>query len=405
MLMQFPGKLNSIADGKQDRPANRAARVGVVETSLASEQLASLTNLFSNVVFESVGMSWPDKVNRPLAILIVDLDANSRVDVDRAIVRLKHASQIPIVVVLRNADPFIVREIAQAGAADVLPAPVSDAALALCIDRLLNRQVPLGEQRKSGQITAILKAGGGVGATSLGVQVASMLARKAGKPGQICFADLDLQFGAGALYFDLAEALTVADCLAVGEFLSETQFATALAEHKSGARVLVAPREPTALDALTPLLTETLITGLRRDFAHTLVDLPSVWTAWTNRALQLADRILLVTHLSVPHIHLARRQLAVLSLQKLDDVPLTLVCNGVTPEQQDMLSIKAAERALQRKIDHIIPGDSRLMGACTNQGVEISAVRRGTKLEKAVGLLADAVAVNSLAAAMPLSLR
>jgi pilus assembly protein CpaE len=397
MFMRLPDKLNAFADEQRERLATNAPRVAIVDGAVSAEQMAGLANLFPNVVFESVGAIWPERPIRSPGILIIALDAAMRDDIDRAIERLKSRSPTPVVVVLRHADVMVTRALIQAGAEDVLPTPVSDAALALCIDRILRNQTSNREPGKSGQVIALLKAGGGVGATSLGVQVASMLARKAGKPGQVCFADFDLQFGTGALYFDIADGLTVADCLAVGDFLGETQFATALAEHKSGVRVLAAPREPTALDILTPHLTEALINGLRRDFAYTILDLPSVWTAWTNRALQFADRIVLVTHLSVPHMHLVRRQLAVLSMQKMDEIPLTLVCNSVTSEQQDMLSIRAAERAIQRKIDILMPEDSRLMGASTNQGLELSTVRRGTKLEKAIGLVADVLAANTLA--------
>jgi pilus assembly protein CpaE len=282
--------------------------------------------------------------------------------------------------------------LAHAGAADVLPVPASEATLALCLERLLARNAPeRGSPGRSGQVVALLKAGGGVGATALGVQLTCVLAERAGKPDRVCFTDLDLQSGVASLYFDLAEALTITDCLAVGEFLQETQFATALATHKSGARLLAGPRELTALDALTPPSTDALISSLRRDFALTIVDLPSVWTAWTDRVLQLADRIVLVTRLSVPHVHLVRRQLRVLELQKLGALPLTLVCNAVTSEEQSMLSLKSAESAIGRPFDIVVPDDKRVMGAAINQGLTLSEVRRGTKLEKAVGLIADEV--------------
>ncbi len=85
----------------------------------------------------------------------------------------------------------------------------------------------------------------------------------------MCYADLDIQFGSAALYFDMSDALTVADCLAVGEVLSDTQFATALAAHRSGVRLLAAPRDVSPLDVLTPKLIEALIVALKRDFPLT----------------------------------------------------------------------------------------------------------------------------------------
>jgi pilus assembly protein CpaE len=108
-----------------------------------------------------------------------------------------------------------------------------------------------------------------------------------------------------------------------------------------------------------------------------------------------ADRIMLITHLTVPHIQLVKRQLRVLATQRLDDKPLVLVCNGLSPDQTASVSLKSAERALGRTFDVVIPEDRRTMIAALNQGVEIAAVRRGTKLEKAIAQLADKIAVQA----------
>lgn len=391
-MMQFPGDLKSVVASVQPAPQ----RIGYADGTLSASDIAALTELFPKFVFEALGPAWLEHGTHNLDVVILGASGASAQDIDKTVhfLREKRAG-LHALVALRDADVTSSRLLTRAGAADVIPLPAGEAIWALGIERLLSRSVQERDRgRKAGQVVAILKAGGGVGATSLGVQAAHMLAARG--EARVCFADLDLQFGAGALYFDLAEALTVTDCVAVGEVLEETQFATALASHKSGARVLAAPREPTALDVLTPQLVDALVGGLRRDFALTILDLPSVWTAWTNHALQLADRIVMVTHLSVAHVHLIRRQLGILSMQGLDRLPLTLACNAVTGEQQDLLAIKAAERALGRGFDIFLPQDVRAMGGATNQGLPISEVRRGTKLEKYIGQLADRMAMDAL---------
>jgi pilus assembly protein CpaE len=70
----------------------------------------------------------------------------------------------------------------------------------------------------------------------------------------------------------------------------------------------------------------------------------------------------------------------------------------VTGDQQNLLSIKSAERALGRSFDIIVPEDVRAMGAATNQGLPLAEVRRGTKLEKLVGQLAERMAMDALVA-------
>jgi pilus assembly protein CpaE len=142
-----------------------------------------------------------------------------------------------------------------------------------------------------------------------------------------------------------------------------------------------------ALEGLALSDIDGLVSGLRRDMALTLIDLPSAWTAWTNHALQMADSIVVVTRLTVPHIHLVKRQLRMLGAQQLDADAVVLVCNGVSSDQLNSLPLKAAERALGRPFDVVIPDDARTMTAAINEGVALADVRRGTKLEKALSPL------------------
>jgi pilus assembly protein CpaE len=391
--MQFPGEVKSPASARQ------SARVVYTESALSPGEVSALAALFPTLLFESAGYSWSEQLPHNTEILIAEVDATSVLETEKVVRFLKdRPSRLSVIVAMRHANVVISRAFTRAGAADVIPLPASEASWALAIERLFNRDTGGQESRRqSGQVVAMLKAGGGVGATSLAVQASYLLASRAGGGAKLCFADLDIQFGAGALYFDLSEILTVTDCLAVGDLLGETQFATALGAHKSGIRVLAAPRDVTPLDVLSPPLTDALIGGLRRDFSLTVLDLPPVWTAWTNRALQLADRIVMVTQLSVAHVHLARRQLGILAMQNLDRLPLTLVCNAVTGDQQSALSVKAAERALGREFDVVIPAEERAMVGATNQGLPLSAVRRSSKLDKSIEQLAERMAMDALA--------
>jgi pilus assembly protein CpaE len=262
--------------------------------------------------------------------------------------------------------------------------------MAACLERLLATLDERSAERRSGEVVAFLKAGGGVGATALATQAVALLARR--DAGQVCLADFDIQFGTAALYLDLPDAMTLDDVLAAGPGFGDSPFATTLGRHPSGARVLAAPREITPLEYLSAAQADALIHGLKREFALTLVDLPTVWTAWTNRLLQLADRLVLVTNLSVPHMHLVKRQLRLIAAQGLETQPLLLVCNAL--EQTPQISLKAAERSLGRRFDVVIPEDRRIMNAAVNEGQAISSVRRGTKLEKAVAELAGRIAVT-----------
>ena len=393
-MVDLPRVFRSILPGAGgEQGSERVQSVGVIEGAIGGpERFASVAALFPNVTFEPLGATWPDRPASRLDIILVGVAASSSVEVANAIRWLKsgHAGA-QVVVTLSDADVTTTRLLMREGAADVLPSPVSEPALALCLERLLaNRPAPSAPSRSTGKVVAVLKAGGGVGATSIAVQLAVQLAERG--HGQVCLADLDLQFGAASLYLDMPEAVTVADCLSSDSGLEETPFGTALATHRTGVRLLAAPREIVALETLSPAHAQALTSALRRDFALTLIDLPSVWTAWTSQILSLADQILIVTHLSVPHVQQVNRQLRVLALQGLASRPVTLICNSLSPDQTAAVSLKAAERAMGRPFDVVIPEDRRTMRAATNQGLAIASVRRGAKVEKAIAELADKIA-------------
>lgn len=364
--------------------------VGYVEGAVGDDrQLASLGVLFPNVRFRSVGYAWPDPAPVGLSAVIISADNDN---VDAVARRLSsRTDSLPVIVALASSDPNNTRRLLQAGAADILLVPVSEAALALSLERLFANNDASASRKPTGRIIGLLKAGGGVGATSIGTQLATMMASREGDEASVCFADFDLQFGLGALYLDLTETMSLTDVLDGGGALEDAPLASALAKHRSGVRLLSAPRDLVPLEVVSPDQITSLMSALRREFTTTLIDLPTVWTAWTNQALQLCDQIVLITNLSLPHSILAKKQLKVLALQRLDTIALTMVCNRFGVDQKSIITQKDAEKAIGRSFDLLLPEDRALMNDAAAQGCEISTIRAGSKLEKAIGQLANLI--------------
>jgi pilus assembly protein CpaE len=377
--------LAGMGRGRSETKGGALRRVAIVEGSIGgAERLLSLAALFPEVRFDEIG--GLDGLQEPCEVVIVALP---RQDAERLFARVADSvGPAQIVVVLQDADLNSTRRLIRLGAADVLPAPVSEMSLTLALERLFEARPAAQGGGDNSQIISFLKAGGGAGTTSLIAQLAPACASAGLKTSAV---DLDLQFGNLGFYLDLTDAVSIADLLASGIPFDETPFSTALRKHRSGAQLLAAPKDLMPMEAISPPQVDALMRGLRQSFDITLVDLPGAWTAWTNEVLHLSDRIVIVTQLSVPHINLMKRQIQVLASQGLDATPTMLVCNALSGEQQESVSLKAAERSLGRAFDVVLPCDVRTMNAAINQGVELASVRRGTKLEKALAQLLAAV--------------
>jgi len=158
--------------------------VGYVEGVIDERQLASLGSLFPQVRFRSVGAIWPNTPPVGLSALIVPA---TDADADNVVYRLSSREEgPPVVVVLDSGDPNNARRLIQAGAADILLAPVSEAAFALCLERLFAQSSTSGgSAREPGRVVGLLKAGGGVGITAVGTQLACLLAHRYGEDGMV----------------------------------------------------------------------------------------------------------------------------------------------------------------------------------------------------------------------------
>lgn len=358
--------------------------------------LRQLQDQFQQVRFRPLHETWFADALKQVDVVIAALDATSAADVDRFCVNIRESRRPgAIIVVLSNAGIDVTRRLMREGVGDVLVAPVSDAAVAISLERVLGALSHHIQGGGSGEVLSILKSGGGVGATAIGVQLATLLAQAGTK---VCVVDLDIQFGTAAMYLDLRNTVTLGEVLSADANPADIGFGQNLAAHASGARVLAAPREFMPLEAITPQLVDDLLSALRRDFDVVILDLPCAWTAWTSRALRQSDRVMLVSNLSVPHAHQAKRQISLLQTQHLDDIPLTLICNRFGADGSIGVSRRSVEQAVGRAFDVVLPEDAKLMNEAINQGVALGVLRRGTKLGKAFEQLASAVAPSRMLA-------
>src|SRR6516225_9319627 len=106
----------------------------------------------------------------------------------------------PLIVVGSGSDTTVMRLAMQAGARDLLPLPLVGDDLIAALQRI-ERDHRVGSPRADGTLLAFMNAKGGCGATLLACNVAHALTTVSHR--RVMLIDLDLQFGAIPLYFDL----------------------------------------------------------------------------------------------------------------------------------------------------------------------------------------------------------
>jgi pilus assembly protein CpaE len=298
---------------------------------------------------------------------------------------------VPVIALVTRAEPAMVEALFRAGAADVLSVPLSADALSLALHRINATRSQEPRTQRRGRIVGILGASGGVGTSTLLVNLATHMSARARVSGGVRIIDLDVQGGVCATLLDLNAGASVTDILSSGGQEDVDVVREAFTTHSSGLSVMMAPAEITPLEAINADAVAKLIAAAAVGSELILIDLPNAWTAWTDAVLRTCDTIILVGAADVVGVHQTRRHLTMLAAQSLDTIPLMLVAGRAKTGWNGSASMKECARSLRRDYDVVIPADDDLARAAADQGKPIALLRKGSKLDKAYHELAEAL--------------
>ena len=325
-------------------------------------------------------------------VLILDVDPHDEKE-------LQHLQQVlqryfpktPVVATAPDATLQDVRQFMHLGVVDFVPQPITRSDLVSALEHAARSQKSMREPAEEpGKVISFLKAGGGVGASTLAVQSACLLAsRKRPDHMRVCLLDLDLQFGTNSLYLDLDNRVGLADILESPERLDHELLKSVMSRHVSGLDLLAAPRDMVALDAMPLESLEQCLRLLRGEYGTIFLDLPEAWTPWSYAAIQNSDLVILVTQLTVAGVRQARRQIDTMRAHGLEEVPVKVALNRFEKGWGRSVDLKDAEKALGRKFDYFIANDYKTVSDALNQGVALSVIKKKSKVEISIQKMID----------------
>ncbi|MEI5673703.1 MULTISPECIES: AAA family ATPase [unclassified Nocardioides] len=205
-----------------------------------------------------------------------------------------------VVLVRAEVDtPTLTRAI-KAGARDVVPHDdphAVESAVARAHELSLALRGPTGTSRR-GRIVTVFSPKGGVGKTTVAVNLALALAD--GGARHVCLVDLDLAFGDVAITLQLFPTHTVEHAIGSEDSLDLPQLEGLLTRHTDALSVLAAPAHPDVRERVTPVLVARLLRTLTEGFDHVVVDTAPAFDEATLAALDETDDCVVVATLDVP---------------------------------------------------------------------------------------------------------
>lgn len=255
---------------------------------------------------------------------------------------------IPVVLLSRARTSESVVAAMDAGARTVLALPLSLEEISnrllpvLAWSRAVRSEASSREEitaRRQGTITAVVGAKGGVGTSTVALMAAAQLAQGA----RTCLVDLDVRGGDLAAMTGISVRRSITDLADIAAEVSAREISEVMYPLPGGIALLPAPEQGETGEMLTESATRQILTMLRYQFDHVVLDCGNRLDDILAMGLDSADRALIVTTPDAPALRSVRRLSD--ALDRLDIArgrPFGLVVN-LTSRQREIQPATAAK--------------------------------------------------------------
>ena len=257
------------------------------------------------------------------------------------------------------------------GAREVIPATGTLDELASAVEPVLRIAQARHERggRVAGEIRrrmiSVISPKGGSGKTTVAVNLAAALARRA--PNQVVLLDLDVQFGNCAAALGLRPEYSLVEAVEAASH-ERSALKVFLAGHPSGLAVLAPPDDLVQADDLDQDQMKLTLAAFAEEFPLVVIDTASGLDRFGLAAMEQSTDLLVVSSTDVPSIRAVRRQLDVLDEVGYISQRRTFVLNRANAKVG--LSVAEIEAAVGLEASFHIPS-TRLIPISTNEGLPV----------------------------------
>lgn len=239
--------------------------------------------------------------------------------------------------------------------------------------------------RKEGKVVTIYSAKGGVGCSSIAVNMAVALQQSA--TAKVVLVDANLQFGDVGVLLNLYASRTIVDLSLSPDELDAELIEDTLITHNSGVKALLAPARPEDADNITPSLLVDILEHLKTMFDVVIVDTSSALDEKVLSVLDIADRIMVVTTPEIPAIKDAKLFFEITEALEYERDRIIFVLN----KEDKRINIRAEdiETNIRYRLDGRLPLDERVATTAINQGIPFVLGNRNSQLSQEASALSS----------------
>jgi pilus assembly protein CpaE len=271
--------------------------------------------------------------------------------------------------------PELLMQAMRAGVREFLSTPIDPMIVREMLERLVKQKgIPQADTEK---LIVVVGAKGGVGTTTITVNLSVQLAR-AGK--RVALIDFGRPLGHCALLLDLETRFTFRSAVESLERLDSHLFSGLLATHKSGVQLLPGANNADDWDRMSPAALARVVNVAQSSFDHVVVDLGCNCASEWAPVLRLARHIVITAETNVTGLWSLEREIGMLRSMGIDQNRIRLVINRWHKPDEEALS--AFEKRTKLKIYERLPNDYKAVSRAVNMGAELARGQNDALLQK-----------------------
>lgn len=327
-----------------------------------------------------VSQSRPD-------IALVSLDSDSQKALALVAKLTQELAGTSVLVLSNSQEGSLILQAMRNGAKEFLNYPLNIEDFLAALDRI--QQTNSGQNGdgrvRSSQVITVSGVGGGVGCTSLAINLACILAQN--ERNSVALIDLDLALGDADVWLDIIPDYTIQDVAENITRLDYSLLKRSLTKHDCGAFLLPRPVQMENTTAITPDELRRVLTLLKATFTHLVIDVSKSFGALDLAAMEASDAVLLVTQLDLPCLRNVVRMMQFFDQRDTLAEKIQIVVNRLGLEDSQ-ISLNKALETIGREITWQIPNDYATMVDSRNNGVPLIVRAPKAKVTKAVEKMA-----------------
>jgi len=327
------------------------------------------------------------QTNPDIGLVAIDEDPEKALEL---VTRLSDSSpDCAVLVVSSSNDGGLILRAMRSGAKEFLTQPVRIEDLLGALGRISERRFGRGENRPRGsQVIAVAGAIGGVGTTSVAVNLGCALAKMPNN--SVALVDLDLCLGDADVFLDAIPDYTLVDVAQNVTRLDFTLLRRSLTKHSSGLFLLPRPVQLEDISLIAPEDLQRVIGLLKATFTHLVLDLSKSYSPIDMVALEMAHHILLVTQLDLPCLrNVVRLMMSFGDMEgMIDKVKIVVNRTGL---ENGQITLKKAQDTIGKEVFWQLPNDYRTMIEVRNNGVPLIEQAPKAAITQAIAGMAEAI--------------